>query len=47
VTAVPLRAGLTPAMRVGALPELVALLALVLLVVIGTRRPARGQSPQG
>ncbi len=35
VTAVPLRAGLTPAMRIDGLSELIALLALVALVLMG------------
>jgi apolipoprotein N-acyltransferase len=38
VTVVPLRAGLTPAMRLGALPELAALLALGLVWLAGLAR---------
>jgi len=41
VTSVPLRAGLTPAMRLGVLPELMALLALVVLALLGSDRSAR------
>jgi apolipoprotein N-acyltransferase len=42
VTAVPLRAGLTPAMRIDGLSELLGLLALIGLVLGGRRgsRPA-------
>ena len=36
VTAVPLRAGLTPAMRLDGLVEMIALLALLGLVLAGT-----------
>jgi len=38
VTVVPLRAGLTPAMRLGVLPELAALLALVVVSLAGRAR---------
>jgi apolipoprotein N-acyltransferase len=41
VTSVPLRAGLTPAMRLGVLPELMALLALVVMALFGSDRSAR------
>lgn len=44
VTAVPLRAGLTPAMRLGGLPELAALVALVVLGLTGARARRRGDS---
>ena len=43
VTAVPLRAGLTPAMRIDGLSELIALVALVALVLMGRwGRPRAG-----
>jgi apolipoprotein N-acyltransferase len=41
VTAVPLRAGLTPAMRLGAMPELVALVVLGVMALVSSRRRAR------
>jgi apolipoprotein N-acyltransferase len=47
VTAVPLRSGLTPAMRVGGLPELVALLALVGLALAGGRGRRRAARAAG
>ena len=38
VADVPMRAGMTPAMRVGALPEAIAVVALLALVLAGRRR---------
>jgi apolipoprotein N-acyltransferase len=46
VTAVPLRAGLTPAMRIDGLSELLALLALVALVLKGRWGSPRGGPAQ-
>ncbi len=45
VAAVSLRSGLTPAMRVGALPELAALLVLVALALASRRGGARQERP--
>ena len=47
VTAVPLRAGLTPAMRIDGLSELIALLALVALLLVGRRRSQRAGPAAG
>ena len=46
VTAVPMRAGLTPAMRIDGLSELIALLALVALVLLGRRGSPRAGPAQ-
>jgi apolipoprotein N-acyltransferase len=47
VAAVPLRAGLTPAMRIGALPEVAALLAVVALGLVSAVRSARHRARRG
>ena len=41
VAGVPLRSGLTPAVRLGAVPELLAIGALAVLALLGRPRPAQ------